>query len=297
VIGAAAKTAPIRRPGGLARASTRAVASRGLVHAALLSVAAVSMVPLVYMVSTSLKAEGLEYEIPIRWLPDPVVWSNYAQAFGSVPTLTFLRNTLVVSLLCIVGELVTGSLAAYGFARLRFPGRNALFLVMLSTLMLPYFVTMIPLFVLFKTLGWTNTLLPLIVPSFFGGRPIAIFLMRQFFLTLPTELDDAAKIDGAGFFRTWWSILMPLTRPALATVAILSLVYHWNDFLAPLIYLNSNDNFTLALGIRLFRDQYRTFFNLTMAYATMMTLPILIVFFLFQKYFIRGISMTGLTGR
>jgi ABC-type glycerol-3-phosphate transport system permease component len=156
---------------------------------------------------------------------------------------------------------------------------------------------MIPLFVLFKTLGWTNTLLPLIVPSFFGGRPIAIFLMRQFFLTLPTELDDAAKIDGAGFFRIWWSVLLPLTRPALATVAILSLVYHWNDFLAPLIYLNSNDNFTLALGIRLFRDQYRTLFNLTMAYATMMTLPILTVFFLFQKYFVRGISMTGLVGR
>src|SRR5262245_26587085 len=147
------------------------------------------------MVSTSLKAEGLEYEVPIRWVPDPVVWSNYAQAFGSVPTATFLRNTLVVSLLCILGELVTGSLAAYGFARLRFPGREALFLVMLSTLMLPYFVTMIPLFVLFKTLGWTNTLLPLIVPSFFGGRPIAIFLMRQFFLTLPTDLDDADKID------------------------------------------------------------------------------------------------------
>jgi ABC-type glycerol-3-phosphate transport system permease component len=281
----------------LERASVRARLGRAGTHAALLLVAGVSLVPLAYMVSTSLKAEGLEYEVPIRWLPDPVVWANYAQAFSSVPTLTFLRNTLVVTLSCIVGELLTGSLAAYGFARLRFPGRDFLFLVMLSTLMLPYFVTMIPLFVLFKTLGWTNTLLPLIVPAFFGGRPIAIFLLRQFFLTLPTELDDAAKIDGAGFFRVWWSILLPLCRPALATVAILSLVYHWNDFLAPLIYLNSENNFTLALGTRLFRDQYRTFFNLTMAYATMMTLPILTVFFLFQKYFIRGISMTGLTGR
>ncbi|HEV8635492.1 MAG TPA: carbohydrate ABC transporter permease [Chloroflexota bacterium] len=299
MIGAAPRA--LRRPTqasrALARRSVRARLARAGVHLALLAVAGVSLLPLAYMVSTSLKAEGLEYEVPIRWIPDPIVWRNYAQAFTSVPTLTFLRNTLAVALLTIVGELLTGSLAAYGFARLRFPGRNVLFMLMLSTLMLPYFVTMIPLFVLFRTLGWTNTLLPLIVPSFFGGRPIAIFLMRQFFLTLPTELDDAAKIDGAGFFRVWWSILLPLTRPALATVAILALVYHWNDFLAPLIYLNSTDNFTLALGIRLFRDQYRTFFNLTMAYATMMTLPILMVFFLFQKYFIRGISMTGLTGR
>jgi multiple sugar transport system permease protein len=279
------------------RPSVRQGLTRAGVHLALLAIAAVSLLPLAYMVSTSLKAEGLEYEVPIRWVPAPLVWQNYPQAFTSVPTPLFVRNTLLVTGLSLVGELLSSSLAAYGFARLRFPGRNLLFMVMLSTLMLPYFVTMIPLFVLFKTLGWTNTLLPLIVPSFFGGRPIAIFLMRQFFLTLPEELDDAAKIDGAGFFRIWWSILLPLTRPALATVAILSLVYHWNDFLAPLIYLNSSENFTLALGIRLFRDQYRTFFNLTMAYATMMTIPILAVFFLFQKYFIRGISMTGLTGR
>jgi multiple sugar transport system permease protein len=296
-VSAATEARPLQAARGLARASVRTRLGHAGVHLALLLVAGVSLVPLIYMVSTSLKAEGLEYEVPIRWIPDPFVPSNYVQAFTSVPTLLFLRNTLVVTGATMVGELLTGSLAAYGFARLRFPGRNALFMLMLSTLMLPYFVTMIPLFVLFKTLGWTNTLLPLIVPSFFGGRPIAIFLLRQFFLTLPTELDDAAKIDGAGFFRIWWSVLLPLTRPALATVAILSLVYHWNDFLAPLIYLNSNENFTLALGIRLFRDQYRTYFNLTMAYATMMTVPILTVFFLFQKYFIRGISMTGLTGR
>jgi ABC-type glycerol-3-phosphate transport system permease component len=163
--------------------------------------------------------------------------------------------------------------------------------------MLPYFVTLIPLFVLFKTLGWINTLLPLIVPAYFGGSPLFIFLLRQTYLGLPRELDDAAKIDGAGFFRTWWSVLLPLTGPALATVTILSLVFHWNDFVAPLVYLNSQDNFTLALGVRLFRDQYRTFFNETMAYSTMMSLPILLVFFIFQKHFVRGITMSGLTGR
>ena len=271
--------------------------TRIVVHVILLAVAAVSLLPLVYMVSTSLKPDGTEYAFPIQWIPNPAIWANYPLAFAQVPTLLFLRNTLLISATTLLGEILTGSLAAFGFARLRFPGRDILFTLMLSTLMLPYFVTMIPLFVLFRSVHWINTFYPLIVPAFFGGSPIFIFLLRQFFLTLPTELDDAAKIDGASFFRIWWSVLMPLVRPALATVTILSLVYHWNDFVAPLVYLNSQNNFTLALGIFLFQGQYRTYFNQTMAYATMMTVPILVVFFVFQKYFIQGISMTGLTGR
>jgi ABC-type glycerol-3-phosphate transport system permease component len=193
--------------------------------------------------------------------------------------------------------LLSASLVAYGFARLRFPGREALFVVLLATIMLPFFVVMIPLFVLYRSLGWVNTFYPFIVPSFFGGHPLYIFLLRQFYLTLPRELDDAARIDGAGFFRTWWSVLLPLTGPALATVAIMSLIFNWNNFTGPLILLNSRDRFTLALGIRLFSDQYRMLLNQTMAYTTMMTLPIVAVFFLFQKYFVRGINMTGLTGR
>ncbi|MCL6429884.1 MAG: carbohydrate ABC transporter permease [Anaerolineae bacterium] len=258
---------------------------------------AASSLPLIYMVSTSLKPNGTEYEFPIRWIPQRFAWENYRIAFQSIPTLVFLKNTLIIALVSLVGELLTASLAAYGFARLRFPGRDVLFMLMMSTLMLPFFVTMIPLFVLYRTLGWVNTLYPFTVPAFFGGGPVFIFLLRQFYLTLPPELDDAARIDGAGFFRTWWSVLLPLTRPALATVAILSLVHHWNDFTGPLILLNSEDRFTLALGIRLFRDQYRTYFNQTMAYSTMMTAPVITVFFIFQKYFIKGISMTGLTGR
>lgn len=281
----------------LLQRSLRAAIQRSIVHAVLLVIAIVSLVPLVYMVSTSLKANGTEYAFPIQWIPNPLIWENYPLAFSAVPTLLFLRNTLLITLTSLVGELLTASLAAYGFARLRFPGREIFFTLMLSTLMLPYFVTMIPLFVLFRVLHWINSFYPLIVPSFFGGSPIFIFLLRQFFLTLPTELDDAAKIDGAGYFRIWWSVLMPLVRPALATVAILSLVHHWNDFVAPLVYLNSQNNFTLALGIFLFQGQYRTYFNQTMAYATMMTVPIFTVFFIFQKYFIRGIAMTGLTGR
>jgi multiple sugar transport system permease protein len=271
--------------------------SHVLVHALLIGLVLGSILPLLYMVSTSIKPDGSEFEFPIRWIPERIAWENYARAFTQVRTLTFLKNTLVVSIGSLIGELLTASLVAYGFARLRFPGRDVLFVLMLSTLMLPYIVTLIPLFVLFRSLGWINTLLPLIVPAFFGGHPLFIFLLRQTYMGLPRELDEAARIDGAGFFRTWWSVLLPLTGPALATVTILSLVFHWNDFVAPLVFLNSQDNFTLALGVRLFRDQYRTFFNLTMAFSTMMSLPIILVFFLFQKHFVRGITMSGLTGR
>ena len=287
-----ATIAPARRSTGVHIRWSRVAA-----HAVLMSLVVISILPLVYMVSTSLKTTGSEFEVPIRWIPSPVAWENYPHSFSAVKTLTFIKNTMIISILSLIGELVTASLAAYAFARLRFPGRDVLFMLMLSTLMLPYFVTLIPLFVLFRTLGWINTLLPLIVPAYFGGSPLFIFLLRQTYLGLPRELDDAAKIDGAGFFRTWWSVLLPLTGPALATVTILSLVFHWNDFVAPLVYLNSQDNFTLALGVRLFRDQYRTFFNEMMAYSTMMSLPILLVFFIFQKHFVRGITMSGLTGR
>jgi len=268
-----------------------------LVHLALIGIAIASILPLTYMISTSLKAGGREFAFPIEWIPNPIVWGNYVTALTRVPTLVFFRNTMIVTLATLVGELLTASLVAYGFARARFPGKDFLFLLVLSGLMLPYMVTLIPQFVLFRNLGWINTLLPLIVPAFFGGHPFYIFLLRQFFMGLPRELDDAAMIDGAGFFRVWWTIVMPLARPALATVAILSILAHWNDFTAPLVYLNTQDNWTLALGIRLFRDQYQLNFNLMMAYAVMMTLPVFTVFFIFQKYFIQGITMTGMGGR
>jgi multiple sugar transport system permease protein len=267
------------------------------IHLILLGISAVSLLPLVYMLSTSLKARGREFSQPIEWIPDPTVWANYRTALEVVPAVTFFTNTLVITILTLVGGLLSASLAAYGFARVRFPGRDILFIVMLSGLMLPYMVTMIPQFVLFRELGWINTPLPLIVPAFFGGTPFYIFLLRQFFKGIPTDLEDAAAIDGAGFFRIWWTVAMPLAKPALATVAILSILFHWNDFLGPLIYLHTQDNWTLALGIRLFRDQYQVNFNYMMAYAVMMTIPVFIVFFAFQKYFVRGITITGMGGR
>jgi multiple sugar transport system permease protein len=270
---------------------------RVIIHLFLLFVAVVSLLPLVYMVSTSLKERGREFAYPIEWIPNPTVWANYKTALDVVPTLTFFNNTVVITLLTLVGGLLSSSLAAYGFARVEFPGRDFLFLLMLSGLMLPYMVTMIPQFVLFRELGWINTPLPLIVPAFFGGAPFYIFLLRQFFKGIPTDLEDAARLDGAGFFRIWWTIALPLAKPALATVAILSILFHWNDFLGPLIYLQTQDNWTLALGIRLFRDQYQIAFNYVMAYAVMMTLPVFIVFFTFQKYFVRGLAISGMGGR
>lgn len=285
----------------VAGATPRAVlgtrVSAVVVHLTLLLIAAVSLLPLIYMVSTSLKERGTEFSYPIEWIPNPIRWENYATALSTVPALTFLANTMIVTTLTLVGGILSASLSAYGFARMRFPGRDFLFMLMLSGMMLPYMVTLIPQFVLFRELGWINTLLPLIVPAFFGGTPFYIFLLRQFFKGMPTDLEDAAKIDGAGFFRIWWTIAMPLARPGLATIAILSILHHWNDFLAPLVYLNTQDNWTLALGIRLFRDAYQVNFNLTMAYAVMMTVPVFTVFFAFQKYFVRGIAISGMGGR
>jgi ABC-type glycerol-3-phosphate transport system permease component len=285
----------------VAKSSLRAKMKRRLagatIHIVLLIIAGLSLVPLLYMVITSLKERGREFAYPIEWLPDPVVWSNYRIALDTVPAWTFLGNTLLVTGLTLVGGLLSSSLAAYGFARMRFPGRNFLFMLMLSGMMLPYMVTLIPQFVLFRELGWINTLLPLIVPAFFGGTPFYIFLLRQFFKGIPTDLEDAAKLDGAGFFRIWWTVAMPLAKPALATVAILSILHHWNDFLGPLVYLHTQDNWTLALGIRLFRDAYQVNFNLMMAYAVMMTIPVFTVFFMFQKYFVRGIAISGMGGR
>lgn len=287
--------APFRAKPLLHGPRIRRALSRVMIQIALLLLVAIALIPLIYMVGTSLKPDGTEYSPQL--LPDRPDWNNYLRAFTLVPTLRFFGNTITIAAFSLAGELITSSLAAYAFARLRFPGRDALFVIVLSTMMLPEFVTLIPLFVLYRTLGWIDTFLPLIVPAFFGGKALFIFFLRQFFMTLPRELDDAAKIDGASFLRTWWSVILPQAKPALATVAVLSLVFHWNEYVGPLVYLNTQTNFTLVLGTQLFRDEYHTFFNLTMAYCTIITVPVLILFFIAQRHFVKGISMTGLAGR
>jgi multiple sugar transport system permease protein len=227
-------------------------------------------------------------------------WSNYAKAWApKALDETFNRyliNTLIITLTGIVGVLLSSTFVAYGFSRFKFPGRDVLFLVMVSTMMIPAQVTMIPTFMLFKYVGWIDTFLPLIVPTFFGGGAFNIFLMRQFFMTIPYELDDAAKIDGCNYFQIFWTILLPLVKPAMATTAIFGFVYNWNDFMNPLIYLNSTSNYTLALGLQTFTTMYGTDYNLMMAASTIVLLPILLIFFFGQRFFIEGVATSGLKG-
>lgn len=227
-------------------------------------------------------------------------WHNYIEAWApkalNETFNTYLLNTVIITTSAIIGVLLSSTFVAYGFARFRFPFRDLLFLLMISTMMIPVQVTMIPTFILFKYLGWIDTFLPLIVPTFFGGGAFNIFLIRQFFMTIPYELDDAAKIDGCNYFQILYIILLPLVKPALITVAIFGFVYNWNDFLNPLIYLNSSSKYTLALGLQTFTTMYGSYYHLMMAASTIVLLPVLIVFFLGQRYFIEGVATSGLKG-
>lgn len=224
------------------------------------------------------------------------VWSNYHDALTVLPFGTFLKNTLTITLLGIIGHTLSASLVAFGFSRMRFPGRDVLFIMVLSTMMLPAQVTMIPTFVLFVKLRWIDTLRPLIVPAYFGGGAFFIFLLRQFFLTLPSELEDAAKIDGCNALGIYRNVALPLSKPALATVAVFSFMAHWNDFMGPLIYTQSMEKKTLALGLYSFKGLHGTEYHLMMAAAIAVLLPVLIIFFSAQKYFVQGIVMSGIKG-
>jgi multiple sugar transport system permease protein len=223
-------------------------------------------------------------------------WENYPEAWTAKPFARYTLNTVIITLACIFGQVLSASLVAFGFARLRFPGRVPLFFLVLSTMMLPSQVTMMPHYLIYRSLGWIDTFLPLIVPSFLGGGAFFIFLFRQFFMTLPRELDESARLDGASSLRVYWNILMPLCRPIVATVAVFSFIAHWNEFMAPLIYLNSPENMTLALGLRVFQGAYQTYLHLLMAAATVALIPVIFIFFTAQKQFVRSIVLSGLKG-
>lgn len=263
-----------------------------LIHIILLAGVTVMLIPLIWMLSSSLKPVSDLYLFPPKWIPNPVQWHNYAEAVTAIPFLRYLGNTVVVTTFAIAGKVLSVSLVAFAFARLRWWGRDVLFLIMLSTLMLPPQVTLIPQFILFKQLGWIDTFLPLIVPDFFGG-PFLTFLMRQFYMTIPRDLDDAARIDGCSSFGVYWRIILPQSAPAIAAVVILVFNSTWNDFLTPLIYLQSREHFTLALGLRLFQGEASTSWHLLMAASLLTMLPVLIIFFTAQRYFIQGIVFTG----
>jgi multiple sugar transport system permease protein len=252
-------------------------------------------IPFVWMVSTSLKTLGQTFHFPPKWIPSPVVWSNYADVFDALPFFAYFRNTAVIAVLSVLGLLLSSSLAGYSFARLRWRGKSVLFMIVLSTMMLPAQVTMIPRFVLFRYLDWIDTYLPLIVPAWFGTA-FQIFLLRQFFQTIPHEMDEAARMDGCSTLGIYWRIILPLSKPALMTGALFAFQYRWNQFLEPLIYLNTHSKFTLALGLRLFQSSYSTNWNLLMAASTMAMLPVLLAFYFGQRRFIQGVVITGVKG-
>lgn len=269
---------------------------KALLYAALVVVAVALLLPFFWMLSTSLKSNEAIFAIPPRWIPETLHWANYREVFERMPFLLYFRNTTVITVMTIIGTVLSSSLVGYAFACLRWPGRDAAFIFVIATMMLPLQVIMIPLFVLFKDLGWLNTYKPLIVPAFFGGGAFYIFLMRQFFLTLPKDLFDAARIDGASEWRIYWQIALPLARPALVTVALLTFMFAWNDFLGPLIYLSDQSKNTLALGLALFTGQHQTDWGVLMAASILMLIPVVLLFFFFQRYFIKGMAMTGLKG-
>jgi multiple sugar transport system permease protein len=260
-----------------------------------LGLGAVTMVlPFLWMISTSLKNDRQAYIFPPIWIPDPIVWSNYLTTWEALPFDLFFLNSVIVAVFVTLGQLVTCSLGAFAFARLHFPGRDKLFVLYLATIMVPFQVIMIPLFILVRELRWIDTYAGLIVPLIFSAY--GTFLLRQFFLTIPTELEDAAKIDGCSYFRIYWNIMLPLSKPALATLGIFVFLWSWNNFLWPLLITNSLDMKTLPLGLAYFLGQYTVYWNLLMAGATIVMAPVLVVFFFAQRYFIEGITLTGLKG-
>lgn len=262
----------------------------------LLSIGAFFMVlPFLWMISTSLKAPGDVFKFPPEWIPDPILWSNYAKSWSLKPMGLAYLNSIKISTLTTLGTLFTSSLAAFAFAKLKFRGQHMLFLILLATLMIPVQVTLIPLFILFKWINWIDTHWPLIVPAILTNA-YGVFLLRQFFMSLPNELGDAGEIDGCNPFQIYWHIYLPLSVPALVTLGIFAFLFHWNEFLLPLIYLNSLDNFTIPLMLATFQGAYTTDWELLMAAATLALVPVIIVYIFGQRYFVQGIALTGLKG-
>lgn len=268
-----------------------------LLYGALVVGAVVFSIPFLWTVSTALKTASNVHQFPPQLIPKPVAWDNFHRAWTELPFTLFVRNTLLITLISTLGQVFSASLVAYGFARFKFRARAPLFYLMLSTMMLPPQVTMIPVFLIWRQLHLIDTFWPLILPAFFGGGAFNIFLLRQFFLSVPKELDEAAMLDGASYFRIWWQILLPLSTPAVVTVTLFSFLSHWDDFMGPLIYLNSPEKYTVTIGLRMFQDSFGAQQELVMAASLIHILPTILLFFLAQRYFIKGISMSGLGGR
>lgn len=280
---------------GMGRRRTRLL-RHALLHVVLIAAGVTFLMPLLWIASTSLKTAGQVFIVPIEWLPSRPQWHNYVEIFTILPLAAFIRNTIVVTVLGTLGAVTSSMLVGYSLARLRWPGRDLVFTLLIATMMLPFIVTLIPTFILFKYLGWLDTLYPLFVPSWFGSA-FYIFLMRQFMAGIPYELEEAARLDGANSLRILAQLIAPLCGPAIATVAIFSFLAHYNDFMGPLIYLSTNERFTLPLGIYWYQGRYGQSWQLVMAVSMVALVPVIVLFFAAQRYFVRGIALTGLAGR
>ena len=271
-----------------------AVLRRVLLYIVLILIAVIMVVPFLWMLSTSLKTQYDAVKIPPVWIPDPPRWENYVKLFTEQPMFQFMLNTIKIVFFVVLGQLFFSSLAAYSFARISFKGRNVVFFFYIATLMVPGQVTMIPTYLMFAKAGLTDNHLALILPAFFSA--FGVFLLRQFFMSLPRELEEAAEIDGCNPFMTYWRIMLPLVVPAMLTLGVFTLMNTWNDYMGPLIYLSSPENYTMTLGIAYFKGVYTTQWNLVMAGSIVSVVPILISYLCAQKYFIEGIAFSGVKG-
>jgi len=273
--------------------SPRRVAASLSKHAVLTVVSVLLGFPLLWMVLSSLKTNPQALAVPVVWWPHPFLWSNYPDVLKAVPFYRFFLNTLLYAAVTIVGVCLSSSLVAYGFSRIRWKGRDVVFQVMVATLLIPFFATLIPLFVMYKRFHMVGWYLPLMVPTFLGSSVFSTFLLRQFFMTIPESLSDAARVDGANEFYIYSRIILPMAKPAMATVILFQFIYCWNDYLGPLVYIDNQVWYPLSLGLYLVLGTYTTNWPWVMASATAATAPIIILFFFTQRTFMEGISIQG----
>ncbi len=285
----------------LGRKKIRQISTKVGVLVVIIALAIIFVLPLVWMASTSLKEAREALNYPPEWIPNPIKWQNYVTAMKMGPWGLYFINTFIITGCAVAGQILSGSLVAFAFARLYTRARGFLFMLLLATLMIPYQVTLIPLYMFFRTLGWVNSFLPLIVPFWFGGSAFYIFLMRQYFLTIPSAMDDAARLDGCNTFQIYYKVILPLSKPLLFAIAVFSFVGHWNSFIGPLIYLDEDTKWTVTLGLASFKSYMggaaaMSEWPATLAASLVVVLPCLLIFILFQKIFIRGIVITGVKG-